>query len=215
MSTRSSSAFSSNRSRPARQKSSLKKRIKTFCSVILLLILTVISIGAIYVMLVFIQESRKLPSLAEIGNFKPSEGTHLYFSDGSEMAVFATENRKPIKFQEMGKFLIDATVATEDSRFYEHRGVDFRGVSRAILKNVVGGELREGASTITQQLARNINELGVGRAKKLRRKVAEAILAMKIEQSFSKEEILELYLNQIYYGKGAYGCEGQRKFPRR
>ncbi|MEP6756461.1 MAG: transglycosylase domain-containing protein, partial [Chthonomonadales bacterium] len=72
--------------------------------------------------------------------------------------------------------------------------------------------MKEGASTITQQLARNINELGIGREKRLRRKVAEAILAMKIEQSFSKDEILELYLNQIYYGKGAYGCEAAAKY---
>jgi penicillin-binding protein 1A len=170
-------------------------------------ILSLLAVGIIYFLVVFVQESKKLPSLAEIGNFKPSEGTQVLYADGSVMAVFATENRRPIKLEEMGKNIKDATVAIEDSRFYEHGGVDIHGIARAVFKNVAGGEMKEGASTITQQLARNINELGLGREKKLRRKVAEAILAMRIEQTFSKDEILELYLNQIYYGNGAYGCE--------
>lgn len=189
------------------RKSSLKKKIKTFFALLTLLVFVPIAIGAIYFLMIFVQESKKLPSLGEIGNFKPTEGTQIFYSDGSPMATFTTENRKPIKLDEMGEKVVEATIATEDSRFYEHRGVDFHGIARAIFKNVVGGEMREGASTITQQLARNINELGLGREKKLRRKVAEAILAMRIEQTFTKDEILEQYLNLIYYGNGAYGVE--------
>ncbi len=208
MGTRTSKSIGAQRSGSPVRQTSLKKRIKTWVSLILLGILSLLAIGAIYILVIFVQESKKLPSLTEIGNFKPTENTVIYYSDGKTiMAELASENRRPIKLDDMGKLIAEATVATEDSRFYEHGGVDMHGVVRAIFKNLAGGEMREGASTITQQLARNINELGVGREKKLRRKVAEAILAMRIEQTFSKQEILELYLNQIYYGSGAYGCE--------
>ncbi|MEP6755610.1 MAG: transglycosylase domain-containing protein, partial [Chthonomonadales bacterium] len=139
MATRTTSADRTKQTRSGRTKSSLKKRIKTLVALSILFILTALSVGAVYVLLIFVQESRKLPSVAEIGSFKPSEGSQLFFSDGSVMAFFATENRKPIKLTDMGRNLIDATVATEDSRFYEHPGVDIRGVSRAIVKNVVGG----------------------------------------------------------------------------
>ncbi len=208
MANRTSQPANGSRGRNSSRSASTKKRIKTWISLFVLGILSLIAICAVYILVIFVQESKKLPSLTTIGNFKPTEGTVIYYSDGkTKMAELVAENRRPIKLEEMGTILVDATVATEDSRFYEHGGVDMHGVVRAIFRNVAGGEMREGASTITQQLARNINELGVGREKKLRRKVAEAILAMRIEQTFSKQEILELYLNQIYYGNGAYGCE--------
>jgi penicillin-binding protein 1A len=193
--------------RSARRSSSLKKKIKTLLAFFTLSLLSLIAIAVIYCLVIFVQVSKTLPSLMEIGNFQPSEGTKILYSDGSIMAVLATENRRPVKLQSVDKDLVIATIATEDSRFYDHKGVDLHGVARAIYKNVAGGEMREGASTITQQLARNINELGLTREKKFRRKVAEAILAMRIEQTFGKDEILELYLNQIYYGNGAYGVE--------
>jgi penicillin-binding protein 1A len=202
------SAAVGRRARPTRRPTSLKKRIKTFFAFATLGILSAVAIALIYFLIIFKQVSATLPSLTEIGNFTPSEGTKIYYADGSLMATLATINRRPVKLKEISRHLIDATIATEDSRFYEHRGVDYYGIARAIYRNVAGGDLTgQGASTITQQLARSINELGLTREKKLRRKVAEAILAMKIEQAFDKEEILELYLNQIYYGNGAWGVE--------
>jgi penicillin-binding protein 1A len=108
----------------------------------------------------------------------------------------------------MSEDLKKATVAIEDARFRTHSGVDYVGIARALFRNVTGGNLRgEGGSTITQQLARNIASLGLGRQKVLHRKVSEAILARRIEELFNKDEILELYLNTIYYGNGAYGAE--------
>jgi Membrane carboxypeptidase/penicillin-binding protein len=207
MSTRAAKATAVRKRSSARRTSSFKKKIKNLFALLALLVCVPVAIGAIYFLMIFVQESRKLPSLSEIGNFKPSEGTRILYSDGTQMALFSTENRKPIKLEEMGENVVNATIATEDSRFYEHKGVDLHGVARAIFRNVTGGEMREGASTITQQLARNISELGLGREKRLRRKVAEAILAMRIEQTFKKDEILEQYLNLIYYGNGAYGVE--------
>jgi penicillin-binding protein 1A len=207
MKSRAAKADAYRRRSVPRQPPSLKKKIKTLFALLALAVFVPTAIGAIYFLLIFVQESRNLPSLAEIGSIKPAEGTQIFYADGSRMALFTTENRKPIKLEEMGDNVVKATIATEDSRFYEHSGVDLHGVARAIFKNVTGGEVREGASTITQQLARNINELGIGRERKLRRKVAEAILAMRIEQTFKKEEILEQYLNLIYYGNGAYGVE--------
>jgi penicillin-binding protein 1A len=171
-------------------------------------LLSVAAAAFIYVLVIFVQVSKTLPTSAEIGNFKPSEGTIIYFSDGKPMAILSSEKRTPIKLDQMNRELIDATIAIEDTRFYEHKGIDFHGIARAIYRDVAGGDLKkEGASTITQQLARNIEELGLSKQKKLSRKIGEAILAVRIEQTFSKDEILENYLNQIYYGAGAYGVE--------
>src|SRR5205807_2450120 len=104
--------------------------------------------------------------------------------------------------------LIDATLAMEDRRFYSHRGVDYRGIFRAAAANIIhGGSAGQGGSTITQQLARNVNEFHVSRSKTLARKIREAMTALRIEQVFTKDEILGFYLNQIYYGSGAYGAE--------
>lgn len=194
--------------RAAPKKKTLKARLKTILALTTLGVLGAIAAVVIYILFVFVQVSKTLPSIAEIGNFKPSEGTKIYFADGPVMAILASERRNPIKLNEMGKHVVDATIAIEDSRFYEHKGIDYHGIARAVYRDVRGGDLKkEGASTITQQLARNIEELGLSKQKKLSRKIGEAILAVRIEQTFSKDEILENYLNQIYYGAGAYGVE--------
>lgn len=207
MAKRISAASIPRRTHVIRRRASLKKRIKTFLAMSALVVLSAIAVVLIYFIVIFVQVSRDLPSIVSIGDYRPSEGTIIYYADGPVMAVLATENRRPVKLSDIAKPVLDATLAAEDSRFYEHPGVDMRGVARAIFKNVTGGEMKQGGSTITQQLARNIAEFGLTREKKLRRKVAEAILAMRLEQTYTKDEILELYLNQIYYGNGAYGIE--------
>ena len=195
------------RRRAARRRPTLKKRLKNFAAFLALLILSAVAMLAVYLVVVFIEVSRNLPSVDEINNIQPTQGTQIFFADGTKMADIGVENRKPVKLDQISKYLIDATVAVEDSRFYEHRGIDLRGILRAAYHDAIGGDVREGASTITQQLARNINALGLTRRKLIRRKIAEAMLAVRIEQAFSKDEILELYLNRIYYGNGAYGAE--------
>src|SRR5207249_10845482 len=101
-------------------------------------------------------------------------------------------------------FFISAVLAREDARFYDHKGIDWRGILRAAVRDITSGSAREGASSITQQLARSSLPLG-GRT--LSRKVLEAMVALRIERQFTKQQILELYVNRIYFGTGCYGVE--------
>lgn len=206
------------RRQPAVPRVSLRKRLKTILCVGALALFSVLTIGLIYLLSVFIQVSRTLPSISDIANYQPGDHTTLFYADNDKngkpkiLAVLATENRQPVKLEDINQHLLDATIAVEDSRFYEHSGVDYHGIVRALWRNVSSGDIRsQGASTITQQLARNISSLGLTREKRIRRKVAEAVLAVRIEQTFTKNEILELYLNQVFYGNGAYGVQAASK----
>ena len=114
------------------------------------------------------------------------------------------ENRETIPYEQLPRDLVNAVVAAEDSKFYQHHGYDFLGIMRATSKNLLAGHVRQGASTITQQLARNSFAL---KEKTFRRKLLEIFLARRIEQNFRKQKILELYLNRIYFGGGLYGAE--------
>ena len=114
------------------------------------------------------------------------------------------ENRETIPYDQLPRDLINAVVAVEDSKFYQHHGYDLFGIVRATLKNVLAGHVRQGASTITQQLARNSFAL---KEKTFRRKLLEIFLARRIEDRFGKQKIMELYLNRIYFGGGLYGAE--------
>lgn len=114
------------------------------------------------------------------------------------------ENRETVPYDQIPRDLVNAVVAVEDSKFYQHGGYDFWGIVRAALKNVAAGHVRQGASTITQQLARNSFSL---KERTFGRKLLEIFLARRIEDSFGKQKIMELYLNRIYFGAGLYGCE--------
>lgn len=124
--------------------------------------------------------------------------------NGQVFATMFVENRRVIPFAEMPVSLRNAIVAIEDDRFFTHRGFNFRGLARAALKNLLAGRIVEGGSTITQQLAKN---LYLTQKRTLTRKIREAILTVKLELKFSKQEILKMYLNTIYFGNGAYGVE--------
>jgi penicillin-binding protein 1A len=114
------------------------------------------------------------------------------------------ENRETVPYEQLPQSLVNAIIATEDNKFYQHHGYDLLGIVRAALKNLVAGHVRQGASTITQQLARNSFEL---KGKTFRRKLLEMFVARRIEENFSKQKIMELYLNRIYFGGGLYGAE--------
>src|SRR5213596_1824290 len=114
------------------------------------------------------------------------------------------ENRETVPYDQFPRDLLNAVVAVEDAKFYQHGGYDFFGIVRAALKNLTAGHVRQGASTITQQLARNSFSL---KEKTFRRKLLEIFLAQRIEDNFNKQKILELYLNRIYFGGGLYGAE--------
>src|SRR3989475_491043 len=132
------------------------------------------------------------------------ERNTVYDVDGKIYSRLAGANRLKVSLSEVSPFFINAVLAREDARFYEHRGVDWRGILRALVRDITSGSAKEGASSITQQLARNSLPLG-GRT--LSRKVLEAMVAFRIEHQFTKQQILELYINRIYFGTGCYGVE--------
>jgi penicillin-binding protein 1A len=154
-----------------------------------------------------------LPSVADIETFRPKLITTVYAADGQPVKEFAEERRVEVPYDQIPKVLIDAIVATEDPSFFRHRGVDARGVLRAVkadLFKVLSGRRPEGGSTITQQLARS---LFLHREVSLRRKLKEAFLSIQIEKQYSKKDILTLYCNHFYLGHGVYGVEsGSRLF---
>jgi penicillin-binding protein 1A len=151
-----------------------------------------------------------LPSLEELENPKPQLASKVFSADGELLGQFFIENRIETKIDSLPQHLIDALIATEDRKFFNHWGVDVPRFFKAMIKNVFSLSLKEGASTITQQLARNLYELKVTRESQLDkaiRKIREWITAVQIEKNFTKDEIIELYLNVSYFGKSSYGIE--------
>ena len=149
--------------------------------------------------------SKDLPDYSQLKDYEPPVMTRVHATDGSLVAEYARERRLYIPIQAVPKLVIHAFMAAEDKNFYEHGGLDFTGIARAAfsyVQNYGSGRRPQGASTITQQVAKNFlltNEVS------LTRKIKEALLALKIERTYSKDKILELYLNEIYLGLGAYG----------
>ena len=135
------------------------------------------------------------------------ERSTIYASDGSILAtLYLVENRKVVRLKQVNEVTRRAVLAIEDTKFYDHRGLDYQGIVRALVANVQAGDIAQGASTITQQLVRNVFPQNiVGKEETLERKIREARLAVRIEQEYSKDEILELYLNEVYFGRGVYG----------
>jgi penicillin-binding protein 1A len=149
--------------------------------------------------------SKDLPDYTQLQNYEPPVMTRVHASDGSLLAEYAKERRLYLPIQAIPKRVINAFLAAEDKNFYEHGGIDFTGMARAAVvyaQNYGSNRRPQGASTITQQVAKNFlltNEVSFSR------KIKEALLAMRIERTYSKDKILELYLNEIYLGLGAYG----------
>ena len=135
---------------------------------------------------------------------KIPSGTVFIDRNGKEIIAPGIEGRKTVKRKEIPEFMVEALAAREDARFFEHNGVDFRGLARAMVRNVKDRDFTQGASTLTMQLARNTYDM---RAKSLHRKAVEIALTMRVEARYSKDEILTNYLNRIYFGSGAYGVE--------
>lgn len=145
-----------------------------------------------------------LPEVRALEEYKPSITSRVFSADNELLAEFFTENRTPILLSEVPETFLQALIATEDNRFYSHPGVDLRGIARALYRNIRAGTVLEGGSTLTQQLAKI---LFLTPEKSYVRKLKEMVLALRIEQRYTKQEILTLYCNQIYFGSGAYGVE--------
>jgi penicillin-binding protein 1A len=158
--------------------------------------------GVLAVGLVVVLAYPQLPSLDALTAYQPKIPLRIYSAEGILIGEFGEERRSVISIAEVPQQLKNAVIAAEDERFYEHPGIDYVGVLRAAWANLAAGGRRQGASTITMQVARNFF---LSSEKTLTRKLYEALLAFKIEHSLSKEQILELYVNQIYLGQRAYG----------
>src|SRR5690349_16741147 len=149
--------------------------------------------------------SKDLPDYSQLQDYEPPVMTRVHAADGSLVAEYAKERRLYIPIQAVPKLVINAFLSAEDKNFYEHGGLDFGGIMRAsfnYVQNFGSNRHPQGASTITQQVAKNFllsNEVS------FQRKIKEALLSLKIERTYSKDKILELYLNEIYLGFGAYG----------
>ena len=144
----------------------------------------------------------ELPDYQKLTEYEPPIVSRVYAADGALIGEFAAEKRIFVPFEMVPKRVIDAFVAAEDRRFFAHPGFDFHGIVRALRANLAGGVELQGGSTITQQVAKNML---LTPERSLDRKIRELILSVRIEHSYSKEKILEIYLNQIFLGRQAYG----------
>ena len=196
--------------RRSRPRVSAKKRIKTIFALALLALASALAIILVCVTVLFWRFTNEdLPGLEGIADeIKTPVATTIWSEDGVLLGTLDAQNRQPIGLDKVPKRMRDATISIEDHRFYEHSGVDPIGVARAIFVNIrSGNRAAQGGSTLTQQLVRNLNQFGISKEKRLGRKVREAFTAIRLEQLYTKDEILSLYLNNIYYGGGAYGVE--------
>ena len=172
----------------------------------------IISLGvsAVILLILVIYIVSGLPSIEDLENPKPQLATKVFSADGELIGKFFIENRIESDIDSLPAFLTSALISTEDRKFFDHWGVDIGRFFKAMIKNVMRFSFREGASTITQQLAKNLYELKSRRENQLDkavRKIREWISAIQVEKRFTKKEIIELYLNVSYFGKGAYGIE--------
>ncbi|MEH2347245.1 MAG: transglycosylase domain-containing protein [Nostoc sp.] len=148
---------------------------------------------------------RNLPDVRQLRNFSPSETTYIYDIKGKLLArIHGEANRQVVPLDQISPNLKRAVLASEDNRFYEHHGINPGGIGRAALVNLASGEVREGGSTITMQLVKNIF---LSQKRAFTRKIVEAVLAIRLEQVISKDQILEMYLNQVYWGHNNYGVQ--------
>ena len=168
----------------------------------LALLAGLLAVGLLVAALVVALALPNLPSLEALTEYQPKVPLRIYTAEGVLIGEFGEERRAVVSISEVPEQLKNAIIAAEDERFYEHPGIDYIGVLRAAYANIVAGGRRQGASTITMQVARNFF---LSSEKTLTRKLYEALLAFKIEHSLTKDQILELYVNQIYLGQRAYG----------
>ena len=169
----------------------------------------VASLLAIGAVAFYLKLDGKLPSVDELERVRLAQPLQVYTSDGKRLAEFGDERRIPIDDKQLPPVLVQAILAAEDNRFFEHPGFDTLGLARATWELVRTGELHQGGSTITMQVARNFF---LGREKTFRRKAREILLAVRIEQNFSKDQILGLYVNKVFLGQRAYGFGAAAQF---
>jgi len=167
------------------------------------------ALAFLVMVLVLLWANPQLPDVEKIEAFKPPQATTLYDRHGRVIYQFFEERREYVSLSEISPALRDAFISLEDRRFYRHWGIDIRRTFTSLIVNLLSFRIRQGGSTITQQLARN---MFLGHKRTIKRKILEFALALKLEATFTKDEILERYLNQIYFGEGVYGVQSASRF---
>ncbi len=170
------------------------------------LALAVVLLGVVAVAALFVSASSSLPQIISVNDYKPRLVSDVFARGGERIGEYKYEVRKLVPIDKVPKQMIDAFLAIEDRQFYEHSGINYMAILRAAFSNLTSSGTR-GASTITQQLAK---QLFLSPEKTYTRKIKEALLAKKLEENLSKEEILYLYLNQIFFGSGQRCCGRSR-----
>ena len=169
-----------------------------------------IIIGLILVFSSILFLSKNLPSIEQLENYDPDLVTRIYSSDGKVLDELFVQKRVFTELNQIPEHMLQAVVSSEDRKFYNHWGLSLRSVARAIMINTLSLSYRQGFSTLTQQLARNLYK-SVGFEDSIVRKVKEVITAIQIERTYTKDEILEMYLNTVHFGHGTYGVEAATK----
>jgi penicillin-binding protein 1A len=186
------------------RKNSEAANSRSFLITVFLSVMVLVLLATAGVTIAFYALTLDLPSIETLKDYRPSISSRVYDNNNELIDEFFLEDRKLINISEIPKVVIQAFIASEDSRFYQHKGVDVQSIVRAVFKNFEAGQIIQGGSTITQQVAKMMY---LSPERKYTRKVKEAILAYKIDRYLNKDEILNLYLNQIYLGHGTYGIE--------
>ena len=186
-------------------KYSYKKKTKIIGRLVVFLLVLFLLAGS-GGMIWFLYVIRNLPDPMGISHVKFAESTKIYDRTGKTLLyeIHGEENRTIIPSKNISQYLKDATIVAEDFNFYEHSGLDFKSIARAFIVDLLNKRISQGGSTITQQLIKNAF---LKPEKTITRKIKEAVLAIKIEKKYTKDEIFEFYLNQIPYGSNAYGAE--------
>ena len=177
---------------------------------IIIVSLLVIFVGMVTVLGIVLALSINLPSLEQLENYDPDLVTRIYSSDGKVLTELFVQKRNFVELDKIPYYMQEAVVASEDQRFYDHWGLSLRSVARAVVVNTLSLSYRQGFSTLTQQLARNLYK-SIGFEDSLIRKLKEVITAIQIERTYTKDEILEMYLNTVHFGHGTYGVEAATK----
>jgi len=168
-----------------------------------------VGIAALVGMFSYYGSDPRLPKISKLDDFRPKQVTRILDRGGNPVGELGAEKRTVVPYGAIPKVLINAVVSAEDAGYFHHEGIDYRGMLRAFIENVLRGRTAQGGSTITQQV---VKTMLLSPERTLRRKVQEIILARQLSQKLSKEEVLALYLNQIYYGHCRYGCEEAARY---
>ena len=187
-----------------KQRSLFSRIIRAFVATVCLLLLTITAVVSVGGTLLLRNLSAELPPVDAILAYKNSIASVVYDRNKEIIAKLFMENRNPLELRDISPWMVKATLAAEDSSFYQHSGIQISGIIRALWVDIMHQRVRQGGSTITQQLARN---LFLTHERTFRRKIKELMLAIRLEKIFSKDTILEKYLNTIYFGHGAWGID--------